>query len=132
MAAGRPTLYESKRIAAEITAYLKECKSQFYLPTVEGLAVHLCVARSTIYQWAKDHSEFSDILEQILALQASVLIQNGLKGEYNTSMAKMMLTEHGYKEESNITSGGQPINPLTDGDRKALSELRDLLKQRAA
>jgi hypothetical protein len=106
MAAGRPTLYEPERVAREITAYLAECKAKFYLPTIEGLAVHLCVARSTIYLWAKEHAEFSDILEQILALQASMLIQNGLKGEYNAPMAKMMLTKHGYKEESDITSGG--------------------------
>jgi hypothetical protein len=67
-----------------------------------------------------------------------MLIQNGLKGEYNATITKLMLTKHKgedgqpYSDKSDITSGGQPIASLTDGDREALSELRDLLKQRAA
>jgi hypothetical protein len=62
-----------------------------------------------------------------------MLIQNGLKGEYNATITKLMLSSnHDYKEGSDITSGGQPITSLTDGDRQALTELRDILKQRPA
>jgi len=39
---GRPSDYDAKRVAAEITKYLSACKAHSYLPTVEGLAVHLC------------------------------------------------------------------------------------------
>ena len=138
MAIGRPSEYNAERISAEIGRYLNDCKANFYLPTIEGLAVHLSVARSTIYEWRKEHPEFSDILEQLLALQASMLIQNGLKGEFNSTITKLMLSKHKgedgqpYTDKSDITSGGQPITPLTDGDRAALTEVRDLLKQRAA
>lgn len=45
---GRPSDYDAKRVAAEITKYLSACKAHSYLPTVEGLAVHLCVGRSTL------------------------------------------------------------------------------------
>jgi hypothetical protein len=70
MALGRPTAYDPETISHEVERYVKLCKSESYLPTVEGLAVHLCVARSTIYKWAEEHPDFSDILEQLLAAQA--------------------------------------------------------------
>jgi hypothetical protein len=138
MAAGRPSEYDAERIGKDISTYIEECKAHSYLPTVEGLAVHLSVGRTTIYRWREEHDEFRNILEQILALQASMLIQNGLKGEFNSTITKLMLSKHKgedgqpYTDKSDITSGGQPITPMTDGDRAALTELRDLLKQRAA
>ena len=138
MAAGRPSEYEAERIGAEISRYIDLCKQQTYLPTVEGLAVHLSVGRTTIYEWRKEHPEFANILEQLLSLQASMLIQNGLKGEFNSTITKLMLSKHKgedgqpYMDKQDISSGGQPITPMTDGDRAALTELRDLLKQRAA
>src|SRR5690349_17952968 len=94
MTAGRPTEYDAERIGTQISNYFDDCKGNFYLPTVEGLAVHLCVARATIYRCREDHPEFRDILEQILALQASMLIQNGLKGEFNSTITKLMLSKH--------------------------------------
>jgi hypothetical protein len=69
MTAGRPTDYDAEHVSAETARYIELCKAQTYLPTTEGLAVHLSVARSTIYLWAKEHSEFSDNLEQLLAAQ---------------------------------------------------------------
>ena len=138
MTAGRRPKYDAKRIGSQISKYLDECRAHLYLPTVEGLAVHMCVGRATIYRWREDHTEFRDILEQILALQASMLIQNRLKGEFNSTITKLMLSKHKgedgqpYMDKQDISSGGQPITPMTDGDRAALTELRDLLKQRAA
>lgn len=102
------------------------------------MAVHLCVGRATVYRWREEHPEFRDILEQLLAIQASMLIQNGLKGEFNSTITKLMFSKHRgedgqpYMDKQDISSGGQPITPMTDGDRAALTELRDLLKQRAA
>jgi hypothetical protein len=68
---------------------------------VESLALHLGVARSTLHAWADTKSdfyyeEFSDSLEQLKSVQASMLIQNGPKGEYNSTITKLLLTKHGY------------------------------------
>jgi hypothetical protein len=114
MTTGRPTEYDAVKIAKATSKYIAACKSQFYLPTVEGLAVHLCVARQTLYDWANSksdryHPEFSDILEALLAAQGSQLIQNGLKGEYNSTITKLMLTKHGYTDKQDITSGGEKL-----------------------
>jgi hypothetical protein len=105
MAGGRPTSYEAEEIAKGVTAYIESAHSDNFLPTVEGLAVHLSVERSTLYLWADDHPEFSDILEQLLAAQGSQLIQNGLVGTYNPTITKLMLSKHGYKDRSEHQRG---------------------------
>jgi hypothetical protein len=69
MAGGRPSPYDADEIAKGVTAYIEHAHNENFLPTVEGLAVHLSVARSTLYLWADEHPEFSDILEQLLAAQ---------------------------------------------------------------
>lgn len=112
MAAGRPKEYDPIKIGNEVIKFIATCKKQFYLPTIEGLAVHLTVARSTLYEWGNTYPEFSDILEQLKALQASMLIQNGLKGEYNPTITKLMLTKHDYTDKQDVTTGGEPITPM--------------------
>ena len=86
-------------------------KLKVKLPSIEGLARYLGVARSSIYLWAGEHQEFSDILEAIKAEQAERLINNGLSGDYNPTKAKLILTKHGYSDkiEQDVTSGGQPM-----------------------
>lgn len=147
---GRPSDY-SAEVLKKAEAYLKECVDQFSdyvrtksargnatewrarlivkLPSVAGLAVYLKVSRSSIYEWAKQHPEFSDMLERILAEQEKRVVENGLSGEYNATISKLVLAKHGYRDESDITSGGEPITTLSASDKKAITELRDLLKQ---
>jgi hypothetical protein len=130
MPAGRPTDY-SQEILEKAQEYLVSCIDEEYdwtktegdkstsyehrirvkLPSIEGLAKYLGVARSTVYLWEKDYPEFSDILEEILSEQAQRLINNGLSGDYNPTISKLILTKHGYsdKSETDITSGGKPI-----------------------
>ncbi len=75
-------------------------------------ALDLGVARSTIYEWAKEHKEFSDILEDILSTQERMLLVNGLNGEYNSTIAKLVLSKHGYRESQDITSDNKAVAPL--------------------
>src|SRR4051794_17210758 len=97
----RPTDY-SEEILEEAQWYLdntsdtREPYLKVNLPSVAGLARHLNVARSTIYEWAEIHEAFSDILEDILAEQEKRLAENGLAGDYNSTITKLMLTKHGY------------------------------------
>jgi hypothetical protein len=82
------------------------------LPKVEGLCLYLGIARSTAYEWAKIHEEFSDILEEINQIQADRVINEALAGNYNPMIAKLLLGKHGYKESSDVTSDGHAINYL--------------------
>jgi hypothetical protein len=70
------------------------------LPSVEGLATYLGVARSTVYKWAdeEDKCSFSDTLEKLLSKQATMLINKGLIGDFNSNIVKMMLSSHGYAD----------------------------------
>lgn len=112
MAGGRPQLYDAKKVPGEVVKYIKDCQKQHYLPTIEGLAVHLKVRRQTLYNWANEHDEFFDILEQLKAAQASQLLQNGLKGEYNATITKLMLTKHDYIDRQDVTSDNKPVAPV--------------------
>jgi NAD/NADP transhydrogenase alpha subunit len=134
MAAGRPTLYNDE-IIREAWAYIQNTNDEWdkansrlkvNVPTVEGLALHLEVTRSTVYLWQKEYSEFSDIIETLLQKQAQALINNGLSGSYNPTIAKVLLTKHGYTDKQEIdqktehsgTVGFTGINIIQPGDQE--------------
>ena len=82
------------------------------IPSVVGLAVHLKVSKSTIYKWAEDNlGTMSDTLELCNDKQHVMLTSKGLTSEFNATITKLMLSNHGYSEKTStdITSGGQPI-----------------------
>lgn len=79
------------------------------IPTVGGLASYLRVARSTLYVWAKEVEEFSDIMERLGSEQENRLIQRGLGGQYNPTIAKVLLTKHGYTDKLDMTSKDEKL-----------------------
>ena len=130
---GRPTEY-TPDIVARTREYIEMCEdkdiqtlaginakgTKIYkstlkvnLPTIEGLALHLGISRETIYAWEKDteKEEFSDIIATLRAKQVKSLIDRGLSGHYNPTIAKVLLAKHGYREqtETDITSKGERI-----------------------
>lgn len=57
------------------------------LPLISGFATMIGVHRDTINEWARIHPEFSDSLKRAKDLQRSMLITNGLRGNYSTTFA---------------------------------------------
>jgi hypothetical protein len=117
--AGRPTDYTPKilLIAKEyVGGGFKEVMKD-EIPTVAGLAIALGVSRDTVYDWAKQEakSEFSDIVADLQAIQERLLLNNGLRGLYNSTIAKLMLSsKHGYAERTEHTgANGTPLIDLT-------------------
>jgi hypothetical protein len=120
MPAGRPTLYTDE-MPSRVEAYLNQCedkrvkigkdiKLRVNLPTAEGLAVYLDVNKTTLYEWAKDHEEFSNALEKVKAKQAENLVNKGLSGDYNSTIAKLLLSSnHGMREKSDVTTNGKEL-----------------------
>lgn len=69
------------------------------IPTVEGLARHLKMHRSTMYE-AKG---LADTLEELQVLQAEMVLNRSLNNEYNPSIAKLILSaKHGYVERTEV------------------------------
>ena len=76
-------------------------KIKVNLPTVEGFAAFIDVNKTTLYEWEKIHPEFSNALESIRAEQHKRLIDNGLSGDYNPTIAKLILSSnHGMAEKT--------------------------------
>lgn len=114
----RPTKY-TKKLVSEAAGYLDEYESLGdAIPSIAGLSVHLKIARSTLHAWSKEKGKeaFSDILDAILSKQEQVLINKGLKNEFNSAIVKLALGKHGYSEktEQEISGpGGKPIETTT-------------------
>lgn len=85
------------------------------VPTIEGLAVYLDVARKTIYNWRDQDVTFLHICEKLMAKQAKGVFYGGLKGDFNATISKLMLTKHGYtdKQEIDNTSSDGSFKPTT-------------------
>jgi DNA-binding transcriptional regulator YiaG len=123
---GRPTKYNDK-ILKDAEKYLLECvdtteqvvtgesekftsykeKIKVNLPTIEGLAVYLNLSKDTLYHWEKEHKEFSYVIEQLRGNQIKSLVNNGLSGDYNPTIAKVLLSKHGYSEKHDIEHSGK-------------------------
>lgn len=88
------------------------------IPSVAGLACYTGKRRSTIYDYASKNEEFSDILEGILSLQENRLLNGSLAGNLNSTIAKLILTKHGYTDkqelQANVTSQELPIASIDE------------------
>ena len=116
MITGRP----SKLTDALIEKAAKYANSDYMtqsevIPTIEGLAVYLDVSRSTIYNWKTENREFLDILDGLMARQAKELFSNGLTGDFNPTITKLILTKHGYSDrvEQDVTSSDGALAPTS-------------------
>lgn len=119
--AGRPTKY-SQEMVEKAQAYLDgeyACDGKV-IPSLCGLARYLGIAQSTLDAWGKDpeKAQFSGILSDILAEQQSLLLNNGLKGEFNAAITKLVLGKHGYSDKTDNVHKHQ-LEDLTDGELDA-------------
>jgi hypothetical protein len=85
------------------------------VPSIAGLACVLNVTRETCRAWGIDpeKSEFSGILDELAQKQERELLNNGLAGNFNAPITKMMLTKHGYSDkiENDLKSSDGTMTP---------------------
>ena len=129
MPGGRPRTYKPEMVKKARNYIDQHLDFGDPVPTVAGLACVLGVVRETCHAWAKDEDkpEFSHILRELAQKQERVLIANGLMGEFNAPITKMMLTKHGYSDrlENDHTSSDGSMTPkpaieLTDEQLAAI------------
>lgn len=102
------------------------------LPNIAGLAVYLGVARESVRKWANPESdvfneEFMGIVEEVLAEQENRLITGGISGSYNPTIAKLILTKHGYTDKVDHTTKDQPLQPSAEAVAIASKALDNFL-----
>lgn len=119
MNVGRPTSY-NEEILEQARQYVESCNDvqedkengiakQVNLPSIEGLAYRIKIHKDTIYEWEKIHQNFSDVISDLRAKQAERLLNNGLAGTYNPTIAKVLLTKHGYREGIDQTTNDKDL-----------------------
>ena len=129
----RPTDYNEKMLD-KVKEYINSCtdtevknKIKVKLPTIEGLASYINVNRDTIYEWCKVHKAFSDIIESLREKQVESLINNGLSGDYNSTIAKVLLAKHGYRDAQELTGAeGKSLIP-EQLSQDEINKLKNLL-----
>lgn len=130
---GRPTKYKEEYCDL-VDDYLKERideevsvnKVKVKLPTIEGYARYIDTPLSTLYDWKNEHEEFSESLEKIILEQKQRLLDMGLSGDYNSTIAKLILSSnHGMTERTDITSKEETlktINVITNSEHTSNTE----------
>jgi len=119
---GRPTKYIPEIIFPKVEEYITSCgRENTALPTVEGLAISLDVTTETIYQWTKEHLEFSDTIKRIANRQKEQLLNDGMYGgkEVNAAMAIFLLkANHGLKDNEGQVNIQVNVTPIVDLEAK--------------
>jgi len=116
MTTGRPSKLTDALIEQAARYATKDYKLQGeVIPTIEGLAVFLNVSRKTLYNWKAENEEFLHILDDLMARQAKELFSNGLTGDFNPTITKLILTKHGYSDrvEQDVTSSDGALAPTS-------------------
>lgn len=92
-----------------------ETRLKVKLPTIVGFALYLGVVEKTLHNWANEYPEFRVALDKIKSEQRQRLINSGLSGEYNSTIAKLILSSnHGMRERVDATTDDGPINNFND------------------
>lgn len=131
--AGRPTKYTDD-MPQRVLEWLKSKQDEVKfngsvptltvkLPTMEGLASHLDVNKTTLYEWEKDHARFSNALDRVRTEQHDRLISSGLSGAYNSTIAKLVLSSnHGYTDKKEVkTDMNLNLNEASDEELRRIA-----------
>lgn len=107
---GRPSKYKEE-FCDRVHDYLAENQDTrknsvlltVQLPTIEGFADYLDVNKTTLYEWEKANPIFSNALDKIRHEQKKRLLNSGLSGAYNSTIAKLVLSaNHGMAEKTEV------------------------------
>jgi hypothetical protein len=94
------------------------------IPSMEALALYLDVSRSTVKLWASSDERFSAITDKLKAKQAVKVMNNGLSGDFNSAISKVILAQHGITDKTEVHNTVS-LESLSDDELKA--RLQNLL-----
>ena len=81
------------------------------IPSRVGLCCFIGITKPTMYDWESQHPEFSTTLAKVDALQEHAAVNKGITGEFNSTIVKLVLANHGYSERQAVdhTTGGDKL-----------------------
>lgn len=111
---GRPTKLTDE-LLEKAEEYVYDFRAnEDVVPSVAGLACYLQISRSSLYNYKDENARFLDIVERVELLQEKMLVNGGLMGDFNPTIAKLMMTKHGYsdKQEVDNRSSDNSMRPV--------------------
>lgn len=126
---GRPSEFKEEYVQ-QAKEYVDSCvdvydpdtkRMKVNLPTYAGLANHLGCSKQTLYNWGEKSKDFLDSLNYLLQEQENRLTNGGLSGDYQSPIAKLIMSSnHGYseKKETKHTGGLSLTSILREADEK--------------
>ena len=99
---GRPSKYNDE-LQDKADQYIYNFHEQGdVVPSQAGLCCWLGVSRSTLFEWSKEYPLFSSTLEAISVLQENLALNRSLDGKFNSTIAKLLLANHGYSDKQEL------------------------------
>lgn len=125
---GTPTKYSASKLKTA-NAYIDDYNKKYghAVPSVAGLAVILKVCRKTIYNWSEEpkNKDFLHTLSRIATNQEFKLLNGGLLGEFNPTITKLALANHGYSDKPELeTDEESPPLEYTFNVKPAKAEIK--------
>jgi hypothetical protein len=114
---GRPSKLTDE-LKAKAKEYLFSYESQGdVIPSAAGLACWLGISKASVYNFGEQDGEFLDTLSAIQAKQEVLTLNKGITGEFNSTIAKLVLANHGYsdKVQQDHTSSDGSMTPKDQG-----------------
>lgn len=101
-------------------------------PSYVRFARMIGVAKSTLFEWALEHKEFSDSMKVCNDIAETILLENWLQNIYNPWFVQFLLkNNYGYKDKSEVESKvSMEIIELTEKQKESIKWLKEALKRK--
>lgn len=100
------------------------------VPSAQGLACHMGVSLRTVHNWKDDgdKEEFAELYDRMFNMQGRLLINGGLGGKMNPTIAAKMMCRHGYSDSIKQEISINDYSNMTPEDRRRkIAELQQQL-----
>lgn len=120
---GRPTKYNDE-LQEQADDYLFNWSDRDAVPSRVGLCCYLGISKQTSFEWEKLYPQFLATLAAVETLQEHTAVNKGITGEFNSTIVKLVLANHGYSDKQAVdhTTAGQPMQSTHDAVLRALEK----------
>ena len=140
---GRPTKYKEE-MCQMVDDYLSDNQDYYQerlkgkwieeqlkvkLPTLESFSVYLGIQETTLYQWKAKYPKFSQALRKISIEQKKRLMEMSLSWEYNSTIAKLILSANHWMSEWQRIEHTWKVDMTMDFAKMSLIEMEEQRKK---